>query len=478
MVSHGGCYTPGLRRAITWGAWLALLAALMTDAQTVAFYWDEGFHLLAARAIAQGQRPYLDFCFPQAPLNAYWTAAWFRLFHPSWRLAQGLAACETWLALLLLGGYVRRRFPVPEWRAAAEIVTVSTFGLLLVTFNYGTIAQAYGFCLLTLVAAFRCAVAARERPGAGMAFAAGLLAGAASSASLLAAMAPPVLLAWLWISGKRAAKAAAFAAGCAIPAIPIFRSLAVAPRQTWFNLVQYHAAYRQAGWTGIPAHDVGIATQWLLSSQGALLATLALGRWRAQRTPEHRLCLGLAAAMAAQNLLAHPTFVQYFLLTLPFLAVPAAAGFYAVVRYLPAAKRPTRAAAALACFCALALARGLYGERDGPTWAAIAPAAAKVAAVTPRGAELLAPEAIYFLAGLPAPPEMIFQFTQELDFGAATNALLHILPKAEVDREIRAGRFATAAVCEDDDRVAEIAATHVYSQKLDAGDCTVFWNRR
>ena len=70
------------RREHLWlGGWIAFLAAgLMVYSQTVAFTWDEGFHLLAAQLIRAGERPYLDFCFPQTPFNAY-----CRLRDRAWR---------------------------------------------------------------------------------------------------------------------------------------------------------------------------------------------------------------------------------------------------------------------------------------------------------------------------------------------------------------------------------------------------------
>ena len=61
-----------------WRRWLVLCAAalaigcgLLIYAETMAFYWDEGFHVLAAQLIGRGSRPYLDFFFPQPPLNTY-----------------------------------------------------------------------------------------------------------------------------------------------------------------------------------------------------------------------------------------------------------------------------------------------------------------------------------------------------------------------------------------------------------------------
>ncbi|MGA3040886.1 MAG: hypothetical protein ABSF54_08895, partial [Bryobacteraceae bacterium] len=59
---------------------VALAAAgLEVYAQLRAFAWDEGWHLLAAQNINRGKRPYLDFCYPQTPLNVYWNAGWMRV---------------------------------------------------------------------------------------------------------------------------------------------------------------------------------------------------------------------------------------------------------------------------------------------------------------------------------------------------------------------------------------------------------------
>ena len=71
---------------------------LLIYSQTMAFVWDEGFHLLAAQLINKGKIPYVDFCFPQTLLNAYWNAAWMRLFGQTWRVTHIAAA------LLIAGG--------------------------------------------------------------------------------------------------------------------------------------------------------------------------------------------------------------------------------------------------------------------------------------------------------------------------------------------------------------------------------------
>jgi len=68
-----------------WGMVSLYAAAFLLYSQTWAFAWEETYHLLAAQLILNGKRPYLDFCFPQTPLNAYWNAAWMALFGRAFR---------------------------------------------------------------------------------------------------------------------------------------------------------------------------------------------------------------------------------------------------------------------------------------------------------------------------------------------------------------------------------------------------------
>src|SRR5260370_13910102 len=129
-------------------------AGLLIYAQTKAFHEDEGYHLLTAHLINQGEKPYLDFVFPQPPLNAYLNAAWMRVFGESWRAAHVLAALETAGAVLLSAWFMFTRFPVIEWRLIGAITVSLLLGVNMLVFDFGTIAQAYGICLLLTVPAF------------------------------------------------------------------------------------------------------------------------------------------------------------------------------------------------------------------------------------------------------------------------------------------------------------------------------------
>jgi len=78
-----------------YSAFTFLAVGMLVFSQTRSFFWDEGFHILAAYLIRTGKRPYLDFFFPQTPLNAYWNAAWMAIFGPSWRVVHAVAALVT-----------------------------------------------------------------------------------------------------------------------------------------------------------------------------------------------------------------------------------------------------------------------------------------------------------------------------------------------------------------------------------------------
>ena len=194
----------GARSSRLWlyATWAALAAGLMAYGQTLAFTEDEGFHLVAAQLIKAGMRPYLDFCFPQTPLNAYWNAFWMRVFGESWRTAHALASLETWTAVVLASQFVLTRLPERAWRVAGAMAATVMIGCIINLVDFGPLGQAYGMCLFTTVCAFRLAVAAVERPKWWLAAAAGAFAGVGAASSLLSALVGPVLLVWVWRSNR------------------------------------------------------------------------------------------------------------------------------------------------------------------------------------------------------------------------------------------------------------------------------------
>ncbi len=480
------------QRPFLWlcGAITLLSAGLLVYSQTRALAWDEGFHLLAAQLIKAGKTPYLDFCFPQTPLNAYWNAGWMRIFGDSWRAVHGLAALLTAGAIWLVADFVFVRFPVPNWRVATALTAALVISLNTLIVRFGTVGQAYGLCLFLMVASFRITIIAADRKGGLWAAAAGLLAGAAAGSSLLTAPVAPVLLLWMLLynrTGSRLRKFAAFIGGVVVSSIPVLWLFVEAPRQVMFNLVQYHLLYRSVGWDDALPHDLELIVSSLDSAQALILGMLALAglvftiksaqdrRWR----EELYLCCWLAVALALFLASAHPTFEMYFVLMVPFLGILASVGLYEVSSRLAPQSRPFWPVLVVTALLCLALTHALYSRRDDYTWRDLEDVAAKVEQVTPPQAPILADEHIYFLTRRTPASGTEFPDSEKLNLPPALAASLHILPRTELAKLVQARTFSTVETCndEDDDRFQILGLPEVYAQKAVVHDCTIFWDR-
>ena len=467
-----------------------LAASLLVYSQTRAFAWDEGFHLLAAQLIKAGRRPYLDFCFSQTPLNAYWNAGWMWVSGESWRTAHGVAAILTAGAVFLTADFVFTRLPVTNWRFAVAFAAAVLTGLNITVFEYGTIAQAYGICLFLTVAAFRLTILVPHREGWLLPAGAGFLASAAAGSSLLTATVAPVLLAWLLIhnrAGSRWVKFAAFVAGALVPFLPMLWLFTQSPQAVWFGIFEYNGLYRQVDWPGAIRHNAEVLTYWIDSSQALTLGSLAVvgvffvlnSEWDRARRAEFYLCGWLASATAAELCTPHPTFQRYFLLIVPFLAVLGAVGVYAVTLRAWNPARPGWPVLALALLVALGLAKSLYEKREVYNWPYFEQVARKVDEVTPLGGMLFADEQIYFLTRRRPPSGFELADSHKLELLAPEVArALHIVPKSEVDRRVAAGVFDTIATFEDDEDVLTAwGLARTYAHKTEVGDCSVYWGR-
>ena len=465
-------------------------AGLAVYAQTVAFAWDEGFHLLAAQLIKAGKTPYLDFFFPQAPLNAYWNAGWMILFGDTWRTAHAVAGIVGAAAVLLAAQWVYARFPIARWRLAGALAVVALAGLNHQFVDYSTIGQGYALCLLLLVAAYRCALWSMERRGWLPAAGAGCLVSAAVAATLLGSAAVPVLLAWLLFyseAGTRWKKLAGFLGGAAIPLLPFLPIVLRAPAVVRFDVFEYHLFYRQVAWDGATAHDADVLTAWANEPQSILLAILVVagllfvrfrcGWDRAARAPFY-LCGWLALGLGLHISTAHPTFARYYLLTVPFLAILAVAGMAYIAAQFVRPVPPRWAAAFVGALLAINLARDLYDDWDGaPWWNRLSAIGRKLDEVAPRNAPVFADEAVYFLTHRAPPSGMEHDDSHKLQLKPGLEKRLHILPKAELSRRIAAGSFSAAASCEDTDELTELGVDAAFEKKYeDEGkNCAVYW---
>lgn len=468
-----------------YGTWALLAAALMVYAQTWAFTDDEGFHLLAAQLVKGGMRPYLDFCFPQTPFNAYWNAFWMCVFGESWRTAHALAALETSAAVVLAAHFVYAYLPERPWRVAGAIAAAMIIGLNANLVEYGPLGQAYGICLLSTVGAFRLAAAAVDRRTWWLAAAAGAFAGIATASSLLSAMVAPVLLVWIWWcnrAGNRWIKTAAFATGSAVPFLPLVWLFAQSPWVVWFNVAQYHLHFRVIYWPDPLPHDLETLTAWASEPQSLLLGLLAIfgavyiarrSTWSRARRAEFYLCGWLALGITAELAFAHPTFPRYFCLLVPFLGILAVPGLYALGSRVLDPERPFWPILIISFISAGALARTLYNDRDLSTWPEYQDLARMVVKITPPGKQMFTEEGIYFVSKHRPPRGMEFGYSHKLNLPPDRMTALHITPEAELQRQVVVGVFGSAATC-DDDTINTYALDKTFQHKEDMHNCSVF----
>jgi uncharacterized membrane protein SirB2 len=441
--------------------------------------------------IDEGKRPYIDFCFPQTPLNAYWNAAWMRVFGQTWRVPHAVSTVLVMAGVLLAAQFVYSRLPeARNWRIGAALAVMLFIGLDPMVFEYGPLAQAYAICLFLLVAAFRLTLASLDRASLWPALGVGFCAGAAGASSLLSASAAPVFLLWLLIynrAGSRWIKAAAYFMGGAIPFLPVVWLLKQSPRVVMFNLLEYQLSFRQLYWPKTTQHDWEIITSWIDSGPTLLLILLAVAglvfirfrsQWEIRLRREFYLCAWLTAAIGVELCTAHPTFARYFLLMVPFAAVPASAGLYfaGVGLYRPG--RPFWPVAILAFLLALGLGKSLYERNnDVRTWTDYEQMAKKVEQVTPRNAPIFADEEIYFLTRRIPPPGLEFSYSHRLNLAPALMAQLHIVTQAQLNQMAARGAFEAAATCDDD--VADgLDLPSLYVHKITIDDCPVYWGRK
>ncbi len=465
-----------------------LFAALLIYSQASAFAWDEGYHMLAAQLIAHGRRPYLDFFFPQTPLNAYWNAAAMRLFGESWREVHALSALATTGTILMSADYIYSRLPLPSWRLPGAVAAALLIGLQATIIEYGTTGQPYALCLFLIVGAFRVSVLAVEREDFLATAAAGFLASAAAASSLLVASAPAVLLVWILChrhAGRRSSGLFAYLAGAVIPFLPVLWLFTRAPRQVLFNLFEYHLFYRRANWEDATAHDRQVLSAWLTSPQPLVLGLLAAAgiwfslrssNWDRARRAEFSLCGWLALVIGAELSITHPTFEWYFVLVIPFLAIPAVAGFFVLCSRMCPRVPPWAAVAVLTLVVSLGAAKSLYADRNGFSWRDLEAVAREVDEVTPRGAPLWADEHVYFLTRRPSAEGTETSYAEVVDLPAGLASSLHIVHLNELDRRAAVGMFSTVSTCEESEQIEALDFPRLFRHHATVGSCHVFWD--
>lgn len=464
-------------------------AGFLVYAETRGYTGDEGFHFLTDQLIRAGMRPYLDFCYPQASLNNYWNVLWMGVFGESWRAIHAVTTVLATLAVFLMADFVFTRFPYPKWRLSAALSVIMLAGLNQLLVEYGPLGQAYGMCLFANAMAFRCAVAAVHRRRIWLAMTAGIFAGVAAASSLLSAVAPVIILLWMFFRnhvGSRWWKAVAAGVGTVIPFAPMIWLFIQGPVQVWFNLVDYHVRFRKLYWSETTQHDLEVMGAWIDSGQALLLGLLALAglvyvarhsKWTLALRSEFYLCAWLSLGFFVELARAHPTFQRYYVLAVPFLGVLAAVGVFALVSRVAGTVRPVWCLLLLFFLMVLNLGKSLYERRDLFTWQQYETMARKILQVTPPGGLIWADEQMYFVTRKRPMPGLEFGYSHKVSLPPAKMALLHIVSEDEQNRRVKARTFSTIFSCDSDD-INSLGLNSLYNHKVEMYDCTIFWGDR
>lgn len=477
---------------LLWFALLILVAGLVLFSQTWAWHGDEGFHLLASQLINSGKTPYLDFFYPQTPIWAYVDAGWMQIFGDTWRSAHTFSALLTGGSLILSAGFVFERIPESKWRLSAALIAAILIGLNTIVIGFGTIGQAYGICLFLIVAAFRLAIKGVAGTRASLLLGSGLCAGASAGSSLLSAPVLPVLLAWIAyrsVSRDRVKACSWFLAGAGISFLPLVWLALLAPRQTIFNMFEFHLFYRTRSNLAALHHNLNVLTDLLNSGQFLLLTVFAgigllfvLGRsqWDAERKAEFYLCGWLTAGLGIFLATARGTFPQYFVILVPFLGILASVGIVATASWLHAPERPAWLIPGVLALFIAGLPWWLWHEYRHPHWFQLDEVARALNRITSDSDDgwVWAGEAIYFAARRRPPSGLEHSDAQKLQLPPDESAKLHVVSHADLKDWVAAGRFATVVFCwAGDDWLNATRVRNIYGERTTVNGCDIFWSK-
>ena len=464
--------------------WLPLTivsAALIAFSQTGAIYdGDEGLHLVAALAVKDGQRPYVDFFYWHQPLYLYLAASWMAVVGESWRSVHALSAVLTAACAVLVGTVGTGAGQTETRRTWSGVVGASFFGLNVLVLKWGTIGHNYALCLLLSVAALALVIRTVRQPGVWGAFWTGFFAGAATATSLLVVPLAPILLIWLVLNntaGDWRAKSVCFMGAAVIPFLPVIWLAIEAPYPTFFGLVAHHLFYR-AAIDNATTLQWEILLSWSKSPQALMLILLsAIGLWFAARAPHSDkaarnhfyLCASLVIAMGVFVTVIHPPArTPYFVLTTPFLAMLAAAGTDALAQRVRPA-RPSWLVALVVGFFILSGVGSIYRERSWVSeWARVESFAEAVNRVTPADASFYTSYAfVYFAARHRPPPGLENGWASHMPLSADLLSSLRVMPASVASEKVRSGGFDTTLLWRDDPRFDRVTLERVYRQARD-----------
>jgi hypothetical protein len=460
--------------------------------QTGVLYGDESFHLLAARFLSEGKRPYLDFFYQHTPFYIGIAAAWIKIFGNSWRAVHLLSALFSSGCLILAAHFTYARIPEPRWKLPCSMAASCFFAMNPTVVECATTGHPYAATLFFLMAAVVLAVRTMSNTRLHV-FLTGLCAGASAAASLLAAPLVPILMVWLLRFRKAGGVPATclfFCLGAAIPFLPLAWYGLMAPKRVFADIFQYSVLLRSQGfWAGqsLWRQDFWALATWLRSPWAAILFLLSAAGFvflrnegsEAFKREECSLIFWLVTGLAVYLLIPQPTFTQYFILLFPLLSILASVTVFAIGTNIARGSVPVWLLLAVLVMYSFEGSQLFYYQtvKSESTWKTIEVVSREVDRITPGDAPILASEEVYFTTtrsyAVPGGAENYYATRLTGDAARA----IGIVPGNEIDAKIAQGAFATIALKDYDPRAMLVHNSSHYAQDLARGRYVVWIHR-
>lgn len=290
---------------------------------------DEGYYLLAAKLVLQGQVPYRDFLYTQMPLLPYVYALFLAPTGVSWLGARVVAAIIAIAigVLVHVGARSACRRPSSAW-IASLLYLASAFAL-----DWFTVVKTYALSALLLLGAYLL-LRSRSTPERRALFFAGVLFGLAIDLRSMMLAALPAFAMGAIERGRGVRALGGFALGIAVALLPLFYFVAQSPEGFVFGNWGYHAIRSDYGLMTTLKQKVAViaallgvhnpegapALQFLVLGFFVLLA-VAASLARRQR-PDFGVFIVLLVGIV--SILPNPSFTQYYSVVVPFMILIAA----------------------------------------------------------------------------------------------------------------------------------------------------------
>lgn len=289
---------------------------------------DEGFYLIAAKEVAHGALPYVDFFYPQMPLLPLVYGVWMDLVGASWSSARVFSAGLTAMVGVVL--FIRLALLFSKRWAYVGVLLFATSQFV---FPWYVIAKTYALSTLLLFGAYVVFAHACNCLSAYAFCAAGLLLGLAVNTRLFfCAVIVVFVLEVLRLPRKQRWTAVLyFSLGIGVTTLALIYFMMVAFESFWFSNVGYHVLRSNLLWFESLKQKMTILrtilgmreTQKFSGVQFPL--TLVAGAFSyigmLYRKSRADMALSIAVALAAVSLVPTPSYVQYFCVLVPFLIV-------------------------------------------------------------------------------------------------------------------------------------------------------------